>query len=263
VRRPTARGEKRQSKATRRGRRRVRRHTITAHHPRHPCAAITLNVAIPPPAPAPVAIGSPPASWTTPPPSPGPSPKRPRGATPTTNVARPRLWTATTTRSSGFKPKPWPHDCRAHHHRLRPRPGVRLEGCLVMSTEKAIPPPKPGSVPTPERSWAAAPPASRLPSASSRLRPRARSTRERRHLRNLHEQHEGQPELSAALKQGWPIATGVIGRACRHLVKDRMDARLRLRTGPASRCVRTSPRGTEWCWPLRVPVYGPCGRGSW
>src|SRR5664279_2132104 len=26
-----------------------------------------------------------------------------------------------------------------------------------------------------------------------------------------------------ALKQGWPIATGVIEGACRHLVKDRMD----------------------------------------
>jgi hypothetical protein len=25
------------------------------------------------------------------------------------------------------------------------------------------------------------------------------------------------------LKQGWPIATGVIEGACRHLVKDRMD----------------------------------------
>ena len=26
-----------------------------------------------------------------------------------------------------------------------------------------------------------------------------------------------------ALKQGWPIATGIIEGACRHLVKDRMD----------------------------------------
>jgi hypothetical protein len=28
---------------------------------------------------------------------------------------------------------------------------------------------------------------------------------------------------ATALAQGWPIATGVIERACRHLVKDRMD----------------------------------------
>jgi hypothetical protein len=29
---------------------------------------------------------------------------------------------------------------------------------------------------------------------------------------------------STALATGWPIATGVIERACRHLVKDRMDS---------------------------------------
>jgi hypothetical protein len=28
---------------------------------------------------------------------------------------------------------------------------------------------------------------------------------------------------ATALRQGWPIATGVIEGACRHLVKDRMD----------------------------------------
>ncbi|MCA1681335.1 MAG: hypothetical protein LC777_21520 [Actinobacteria bacterium] len=30
-------------------------------------------------------------------------------------------------------------------------------------------------------------------------------------------------DYPAALRQGWPIATGVIEGACRHLVKDRMD----------------------------------------
>ena len=33
------------------------------------------------------------------------------------------------------------------------------------------------------------------------------------------------------------------------------------RFGPAERCVRTSLRGAAWCWPLLVPVHGPCGRG--
>jgi hypothetical protein len=30
-------------------------------------------------------------------------------------------------------------------------------------------------------------------------------------------------DYPTALASGWPIATGVIGGACRHLVKDRMD----------------------------------------
>lgn len=30
-------------------------------------------------------------------------------------------------------------------------------------------------------------------------------------------------DYAAALQQGWPIATGVIEGACRHLVKDRID----------------------------------------
>ena len=30
-------------------------------------------------------------------------------------------------------------------------------------------------------------------------------------------------DYPTALKQGWPIATGIIEGACRHLVKDRMD----------------------------------------
>ncbi len=30
-------------------------------------------------------------------------------------------------------------------------------------------------------------------------------------------------DYAHALRQGWPIATGVIEGACRHLVKDRMD----------------------------------------
>jgi len=30
-------------------------------------------------------------------------------------------------------------------------------------------------------------------------------------------------DYPTALKEGWPIATGVIEGACRHLVKDRMD----------------------------------------
>jgi hypothetical protein len=32
-----------------------------------------------------------------------------------------------------------------------------------------------------------------------------------------------QPYYPTALERGWPIATGVIEGACRHLVKDRMD----------------------------------------
>jgi hypothetical protein len=37
------------------------------------------------------------------------------------------------------------------------------------------------------------------------------------------DRHIGRSGYPTALKRGWPIATGVIEGACRHLVKDRMD----------------------------------------
>jgi hypothetical protein len=40
--------------------------------------------------------------------------------------------------------------------------------------------------------------------------------------RYLHNKH-GYLDYATALKKGWPIATGIIEGACRHIVKDRMD----------------------------------------
>ena len=34
---------------------------------------------------------------------------------------------------------------------------------------------------------------------------------------------QSQTQTTTALERGWPIATGVIEGACRHIVKDRMD----------------------------------------
>ena len=58
------------------------------------------------------------------------------------------------------------------------------------------------------------------------------------------------------LAQGFPIATGVIEGACRHLVKDRMDITL-LCVNP-SRCLRScqesvgSPDFDVWDWPIYI-----------
>lgn len=42
-------------------------------------------------------------------------------------------------------------------------------------------------------------------------------------VRGLPHQPQALPGHPTALHQGWPIATGIIEGACRHLVKDRMD----------------------------------------
>jgi len=42
-------------------------------------------------------------------------------------------------------------------------------------------------------------------------------------LRQLSDQQAAYLDYPTALAAGWPIATGVIEGACRHLVKDRMD----------------------------------------
>ena len=42
-------------------------------------------------------------------------------------------------------------------------------------------------------------------------------------MRPLLENKQGYLDYATALKKGWPIATGIIEGACRHIVKDRMD----------------------------------------
>ena len=52
-----------------------------------------------------------------------------------------------------------------------------------------------------------------------------------------------------ALAEGWPIATGAIEGACRHLVKDRMDitgARWRLRGAEAVLKLRALRSSGDW-----------------
>jgi hypothetical protein len=73
-------------------------------------------------------------------------------------------------------------------------------------------------------------------------------------------------DYPTALQQGWPIATGVIEGACRHLVKDRMDitgARWGLQGAEAVLKLRALRQNgdfnTYWSWPY--PHLG-VGRGS-
>jgi hypothetical protein len=61
----------------------------------------------------------------------------------------------------------------------------------------------------------------RRTAANARLQGARRKGADRR--RQLPHQQSPVPRLSTALREGWPIATGIIEGACRHLVKDRMD----------------------------------------
>jgi len=61
------------------------------------------------------------------------------------------------------------------------------------------------------------------------------------------------PDYPTALNAGWPIATGVIEGACRHLVKDRMDI-----TG-----ARWGPPGAEAILKLRAPTSNDDSDDYW
>jgi len=56
-------------------------------------------------------------------------------------------------------------------------------------------------------------------------------------------------DYAAALRKGWPIATGIIEGACRHIVKDRM--------------VFSSPCDVDLCPPIRQTVRAGCSSASY
>ena len=56
-------------------------------------------------------------------------------------------------------------------------------------------------------------------------------------------------DYATALKKGWPIATGIIEGACRHIVKDRM--------------VFSSARHVDLCPPIRQTVRAGCSSASY
>ena len=92
------------------------------------------------------------------------------------------------------------------------------------SSTRASPPPKNGSPPRPARSCAGKQPRSRPGSAAAPpptgTRPLKGGADEcARYLGNK----KNYLDYAAALAKGWPIATGIIEGACRHIVKDRMD----------------------------------------
>ena len=214
---------------------------VPAPRRRHPAARPTPNA--PPPAGGPQATNK----WLTASVVAGRrhghrrrSSTRPTAATPTTPAPGSRSSTATTTRSTGSH-------AEAHARgvtvtiadRLHPRPGVPVEARPGPSSPKATPPPRPGCATKPcavlRRQG---PPGRRRASGAShqppRLTPATRT--ERRRVRHLPDQQGALPGLPHRAGRGWPIATGVIEGACRHLVA-RPDGHHRRPLGP-----RTAPK---------------------
>ena len=100
-----------------------------------------------------------------------------------------------------------------------------MEGRLVLPRRPATPRWRTGSPPRGWTSCTAAPPRSPPGSASSPKTTRPSGSEHAKIIRKtLHYLDAKQPYLDypAALANGWPIATGVIEGACRHLVQDRM-----------------------------------------
>lgn len=88
-----------------------------------------------------------------------------------------------------------------------------------------MPPPRAGSPVTPASCWAAAcsrPP----PHFEEAARAAGLRGAQRKGIDEAVNYLSGKAEYlryDTALKRGWPIATGIIEGACRHLVKDRLD----------------------------------------
>ena len=169
--------------------------------------------------------GSPQASSTTQPPSSPRCSTRPTAATPTTRSLESHWWTATITKSTASTPKrqraastsPSSSTSSTCSNTCGKPPGA--------STTRPIPPPKPGY-----RDKATAILGGDAPAVAAGIRRRA--TRHRLANPNARPPTPA-PTTSpprpptwttpSAAASGWPIATGVIEGACRHLVKDRLD----------------------------------------
>ena len=121
----------------------------------------------------------------------------------------------------GRPPRHHGHD----RHRLHPRARIPAGRPPGPSSTRASPPPRNGSLTRPARSCTAKP---RQVAAGIRRRAttygyspaeRAGADECARYLDNK----KDYLDYATALRKGWPIATGIIEGACRHIVKDRMD----------------------------------------
>jgi hypothetical protein len=123
-------------------------------------------------------------------------------------------------RRRGRPPRRHRHD----HHRLHPRPGILLEGRLVIFRQGRARRRGMGRQPGPQDPARQSPPGRgrdprRATTCGYSGPERAGADECARYLDNK----QDHLDYATALAKGWPIATGIIEGACRYIVKDRMD----------------------------------------
>ena len=228
TRRPAVQGREAQPQTPGRGRRRLRPDTRAPHPRRHPARRRRPNDATAGAAPTAddkwltASVADDAATVIA------ASSTRPTAATPTTRAPGSRWWTATTTRSTGSTPRPTPaaspspswSTSSTSWSTCGRRPGAsHREGDPAAEAwvrDKADR--RPG-----RQGHAPSPPPSAARATTAGLDPRP-TRKDADACAELPDQ-QGSPTWTTPprSRHGWPIATGVIEGACRHLVKDRMD----------------------------------------